>query len=102
MSILLASTHLFVLHQILSTLNFTGLRLENATIDHYVLGKVDNLYMSITDISVHLLEITLPSWSRPLTVTLKGVSVELMQRNLPQVSVLSSIVQECYSAFVVT
>lgn len=50
-----------------------------------MLGRIDNLYMSITDITVHLLEISLPTMSRPLTLTLSGVTVELMQRTLPQV-----------------
>ncbi len=62
-----------------------GVRLENATISDRVLGRIDNLYMSITDITVHLLEIRLPTMSRPLTLTLSGVTVELMQRTLPQV-----------------
>ena len=62
-----------------------GVRLEHATISDRVLGRIDNLYMSITDITVHLLEISLPNMSRPLTLTLSGVTVELMQRTLPQV-----------------
>ena len=62
-----------------------GVRLEHATISDRVLGRIDNLYMSITDITVHLLEISLPTMSRPLTLTLSGVTVELMQRTLPQV-----------------
>ncbi len=62
-----------------------GVRLEHATISDRMLGRIDNLYMSITDITVHLLEISLPTMSRPLTLTLSGVTVELMQRTLPQV-----------------
>ncbi len=50
-----------------------------------MLSRIDNLHMSITDITVHLLEISLPTMSRPLTLTLSGVTVELMQRTLPQV-----------------
>ena len=59
--------------------------MERATIASSVLGKVNNLYINITSISVNFLEISLPSLWRPLTVTLRGVNVELMQRTLPQV-----------------
>ncbi|KAL0020504.1 hypothetical protein WJX79_001536 [Trebouxia sp. C0005] len=64
----------------------SGVRLEHATISDRTLGRIDNLYMSITDITVHLLEVSLPTMSRPLTLTLSGVTVELMQRTLPQYS----------------
>ena len=64
---------------------FAGLRVERATVASSVLGKVNNLYINITSTSVNFLEISLPSLWRPLTVTLRGVNVELMQRTLPQV-----------------
>lgn len=64
---------------------FAGVRLEHATISDRMLGRIEYLYMSIADITVHLLEISLPTMSRPLTLTLSGVTVELMQRTLPQV-----------------
>ena len=62
-----------------------GLQVQHATVASSVLAKVDNLYIHITSISVRFLEVSLPSLWRPLTVTLRGVNVELMQRNLPQV-----------------
>lgn len=62
-----------------------GVRLERATVAQSVLGKVDNLYLTISSLSVRLLDISLPTWSRPLTIVLHGVTVELMQRNVPKV-----------------
>ena len=73
---------------IVNTACLAGVRMEHASIADGVLGKVDNLYMTISSLSVRYLEVSLPTWSRPLTIVLKGVTVELMQRNLPQVRFL--------------
>lgn len=75
-----------------------GLRLKNAALSTDFLGQVDHLYIDITHISVDLLDISFPAWSRPLSITLKNLTVELAQRSIPRVCpppVLACLLQPC-------
>lgn len=62
-----------------------GLRLSNAALSADFLGQVDHLFIDISRISVELLDVSFPTWTRPLAISLKGLAIELVQRSIPRV-----------------
>lgn len=69
----------------LSTWSHAGLRLKNAALSTQFLGQIDHLYIDISRISIDLLDVSFPTWSRPLTITVKNLTAELVQRSIPRV-----------------
>ena len=62
-----------------------GIKLRHAALSNDVLGQVDQLYIDIACISVDSLDVSFPTWSRPLSIIISNPSVELVQRSIPRV-----------------
>ena len=66
-----------------------GIRVENLRLAATVLDKVDVMFIQVEAVSVEFLEVSLPSWSQPLSIKIRGLRFDMRQRNMPKVGFYS-------------
>lgn len=62
-----------------------GFRVGHLRVAQHVLDAAGLPICSVAALSVEELEVSLPTWSRPLAIKGSGLMMELLQRQLPQV-----------------
>lgn len=76
----------------------TGIRMEHLRLAASLLDRVDAGFIKLEAVSVEFLEVCIPSWSQPLSIRIRGLSVDVHQRNMPQARPLRT----CLSASTLT
>lgn len=60
--------------------------MEHLRLADSVIERVDVTFVKVEAASVELLEVCLPSWTQPLSVKIRGLRLDVRQRNMPQVN----------------